>query len=91
MRIRVSFPTAEGDEVVKNSNFIKETEEYIKKINAEAVYFTANEEEKRTAIFIVDISSADQIPKVAEPMFFMGGKVFCNNLMTRNDLKKGLS
>jgi hypothetical protein len=76
--------------MVKNSNFIKETEEYIKKINAEAVYFTANEEE-RTAIFMADISSADQIPKVAEPLFFMGGKVFCNNLMTMNDLKKGLS
>lgn len=54
------------------------------------MYFTANEGE-RTSIFIADISSADQIPKIAEPLFFTGGKVFCNNLMTMNDLKKGLS
>ena len=88
--IRASFPNAEGNQMVKNPNFIKDMEEYIKNTNAEATYFTPYEGE-RTAIFIIDVTSADQIPKIAEPSFTMGGKVYWNNLMTMDDLKKGLS
>ena len=61
--------------MVKNSNFIKETEEYIKKINAEAVYFTANEEE-RTAIFIADIPLQIRFPKLLNHCFLWVEKYF---------------
>ena len=88
--IRASFPTAEGNEMVKNPNFIKDMEEYIKNTNAESAYFTPYEGE-RTAIFIIDVTAPDQIPKIAEPLFALGGKVYWNNLMTIDDLKKGLS
>lgn len=44
--IRSSFPNAEGNQMAKNPNFIKDMEDYIKNINAEAIYFTPYEGDK---------------------------------------------
>jgi hypothetical protein len=72
-QIRVSNPTTQGNEMVKDSNF-KNMEDYIKSTNAESAYFTVYEGD-RTAIFIIDVTSADQMPKVCEPLFMLGKKV----------------
>lgn len=87
--IRVSIPTIQGNEMVKDPNFIKNMEEYIKNTNAESAYFAPYEGD-RTAIFVIDVTSAEQVPKICEPLFMLGGKVYCNLLMTIDDLKKGL-
>ena len=87
--IRVSIPTTQGNEMVKDSNFLKNMEDYIKSTNTESVYFTVYEGD-RTVIFIIDVTSGDQMPKVCEPLFMLGGKVHWNMVMTLDDLKKGL-
>lgn len=46
---------------------------------------------KRTAVFIMDISSNDQIPAIAEPMFNMGCKVEFHPAMNFDDLKRGVA
>ena len=45
---------------------------------------------ERTAMFVVDISSNDQIPAIAEPLFNMGAKVEFHPAMNMADLKKGI-
>ena len=37
--IRVSIPTTEGNEMVKDPNFLKNMEDCIKSTNAESAYF----------------------------------------------------
>ena len=64
-------------------------EDYIKSTNAESAYFTVYEGD-RTAIFTIEVISADQMPKVCEPLFMLGGKVHWNMVMTLDDLKNGL-
>ncbi len=43
----------------------------------------------RTVVFVMDMSSVDRIPSVAEPLFMMGAKVEFHPAMTLDDLKKG--
>ena len=46
----------------------------------------------RTACFIVNVESNDQIPTIAEPLFLgMGANVDLIPVMNFDDLKKGLS
>lgn len=40
---------------------------------------------------MMDISSSDQIPAIAEPFFQMGAKVEFHPAMVLDDLKKGLA
>jgi hypothetical protein len=44
-----------------------------------------------TAVFIVDIASADMIPAIAEPFFMMEAKVEFHPVMLLEDLKKGIA
>ena len=87
--IRVSIPNAQGNEMVKDPNFLKNIKDYIKRTNVESAYFTVYEGD-RTAIFIIDVISAEQMLKDCEPLFILGGKVHWNMVMTLDDLKKGL-
>ncbi|TVP39960.1 hypothetical protein [Candidatus Nitrosocosmicus arcticus] len=64
-------------------------ENYIKNTKAESAYFTVYEGD-RTAIFVIDVTTAEQMPKGCEPLFMLGGKVHWNMVMTIDDLKKGL-
>lgn len=75
--------------MVKDPNFLKNMEDCIKNTNAETACFTVYEGD-RTAIFVIDVTSADQMPKVCEPLFMLGGKVHWNMVITIDDLKKGL-
>jgi hypothetical protein len=70
--IRATIPTEAGNKMVQDPNFLRKLEEYINKVRAEAAYFfEANG--NRTASFIVDVQSADQIPVLAEPLFIKMG------------------
>lgn len=87
--ILISILNTQGNEMVRDPNFLKNMEDYIKSTNAESAYFTVYEGD-RTAIFVIDVTYADLMPKVCEPLFMLGGKVRWNMVMTINDLKKGL-
>lgn len=63
----------------------------LKKLNAHAAYFGADNGE-RTAYVIIDLPSADMIPVVSEPFFInLGAKVEIKPVMDIEDVKKGLS
>ncbi len=57
--------------MVRDANFLKNMEDYIKSTNAESAYFNVYGD--RTAIFVIDVTSADQMPKVCKPLFMLGG------------------
>ncbi len=88
--IRASFPTETGNQMVKDPNFLKNMEDYIRNINAEAVYFTVLEGE-RTAFFITDVPSPKQMFDICESLFMMGAKVHRDMVMTFEDLKSSFS
>ena len=89
--VRIKFPVEEGNKMVKDPKFIQKLEEYYKKINAEAAYFYP-QDGVRTAAYIIEMSSVDKIPEIAEPMFQeYNAKVEFHPVMNFDDLKKGLS
>lgn len=47
-------------------------EDYIKNTKAESAYFTVYEGD-RTVIFVIDVTTAEQMPKVCEPLCMLGG------------------
>lgn len=87
--VRVLIPTEAGNKMISDPNFVKNIEEFVKNTNCEAAYFTEINGD-RTAVFIMDISSNDQIPVIAEPFFMTGAKVEFHPAMVLDDLKKGL-
>ena len=87
--VRILIPTEAGNKMVSDPNFVKNIEEFMRNTKSEAAYFTEINGD-RTAVFIMDISSNDQIPAIAEPFFMMGAKVEFHPAMVLDDLKKGL-
>lgn len=88
--VRVLIPTEAGNRAIADPNFVKNIEDFMKNTKSEAAYFTEINGD-RTAVFIIDISSSDQIPAIAEPFFQMGAKVEFHPAMVLDDLKKGLA
>ena len=85
--IRVSFPNSLGNETVNDPTFLKKIE-YIRNIKSESAFFTLSDGE-RTAMFVMDISSPDQMYNACEPLLMLGGKVHRDMIMTIDDIKKG--
>jgi len=63
--IRTRIPTEAGNKMVQDTNFIKEIffEDHVNKVKPEAVYFLPIDGH-RSAAFIVNIQSNDQVPAV---------------------------
>ena len=40
--------------------------------------------------FVIDVTSSDQMIKMCEPLFMLGGKVHRDVVVTLDDLKNGL-
>jgi hypothetical protein len=72
--VRVIFSNEAGNRVVKDPNFIKNTQAFIDSYKAEAAFFTPSNGD-RSANFIIDMPSSDMMPTIAEPFFQMGGRV----------------
>ena len=88
--VRAQIPTEAGNKMVQNPKMIQDLEDYIRKTNAEASYFFEAGGE-RTMVFIVNISSADMIPAIAEPLFQgFNAKVEFHPVMVLEDLKKAV-
>jgi hypothetical protein len=54
--------------MVKDSNFLKTTEDFTKRFNFEAAYFT-EVNGNRPVLLVLDLASPDMIPAIAEPLF----------------------
>ena len=77
--------------MVKDPNFLKTIEDYTKKFNCEAAYFT-EVNGNRTMVFVLDLPSPDMIPNIAEPLFqAFEANVEINPAMNLDDLKKAIS
>ena len=89
--IRTRIPTEAGNKMVQDPNFMKNLEEYMNKVKPEAAYFMPIEGH-RSAAFVVNMESNDEIPAVVEPLFqWMGANVDVIPVMNFEDLKKGIS
>ena len=62
------IPTTAGNKAVKDPNFLKTIEDYTKKYNCEAAYFT-EVNGNRTFVFVLDLPGPDMIPAIVEPLF----------------------
>lgn len=77
--------------MVKDPNFLKNIEDYIKKFNCEASYFTEMGG-YRTMIFVMDLPNADMIPATLEPLFQgFEATVEVHPAMNFDDVKNAIS
>lgn len=89
--VRAMVPTIAGNKMVNDPNFLKKIEEYVKKFNYEASYFT-EVNGNRTLIFVLDLPSSDMIPAVVEPLFQgFEANVEIHPAMNLDDLKTAIS
>jgi hypothetical protein len=88
--IRTRIPTEPGNKMVQDPDFLRKLEDYINKVKPEASYFMPIEGQ-RSAAFIVNANSNDQLPAMVESLFqWMGANVDVIPVMNFDDLKKGL-
>jgi hypothetical protein len=89
--VRAMIPTVAGNKAVLDPNFLNKIEDYIKKFNCEASYFT-EVNGNRTFIFVLDLPSPDMIPAIAEPLFQgFDANVEVHPAMNLQDLKSAIS
>jgi hypothetical protein len=87
--VRAVIPTEAGNKMTKDPNFVANIENYIKANNVEQAYFLELNGD-RTCVFVMDMTSNDKMPAIAEPLFMMGAKVEVHPAMNLDDLKKGV-
>lgn len=89
--VRAMIPTTAGNKAVKDPNFLKTIEDYTKKYNCEAAYFT-EVNGNRTFVFVLDLPGPDMIPAILEPLFQgFDTNVEIHPTMNLDDLKKAIS
>jgi hypothetical protein len=89
--VRAMIPTSAGNKMVKDPNFLKNLEDYIRRFNCEASYFT-EVNGNRTMVLVLDLASPDMIPAIAEPLFQgYEASVEIHPAMNLDDLKKAIS
>jgi hypothetical protein len=85
--VKVSFPVEAGNAAAKKDGF-KVIGKILEKQKPEAAYFVT-EHGKRTAILIVDLKDASEIPGFAEPWFLaLNASIEATPAMVAEDLKK---
>jgi hypothetical protein len=85
--VKVSFPVEAGNAAVKKDG-LKVIGKILEKQKPEAAYFVT-EHGKRTAILIVDLKDASEIPGFAEPWFLaLNASIEATPAMVAEDLKK---
>jgi hypothetical protein len=88
--IRARIPTEPGNKMAQDPNFLKKLEEYINKVKPKASYFMPIDGQ-RSAVFIANVESNDQVPAMGEPLFqWMGANVDVIPAMNFDDLKKSI-
>jgi hypothetical protein len=84
---KVSFPVEAGNAAAKKDGF-KVIQTILEQQKPEAAYFIA-EGGRRTAILIIDMKDASDIPRIAEPWFLaMNASVEATPAMIPEDLQK---
>jgi hypothetical protein len=77
--------------MVKDPSLLRNIEEYIINVKAEAAYFVPSNG-SRTMLFVVNMDLADIIPQIIEPLFQkFRARVEMHPIMVLDDLKKAFS
>ena len=89
--VRVKMPTEVLNKLIHDPDFTGSMEEQLRRVKAEAAYFTLYEGD-RTIYLVVDLPSADTMVTTFEPLFSkFNAKIEAFPVMTLEDLKKGVS
>ena len=90
MMLRVTVPTEEGNNAVKDGSMAKFIEHSLSDVRPEAAYFTA-ESGRRTAYLFVEIKDSSDMPYIGERFFFaFNAAVDFIPVMNVDELRKGL-
>ena len=85
---RAEWPVEAGNEVIKSGKIGETVQSILDELKPEAVYFLASNG-KRTALLILDLKDASQIPAVAEPWFLkFNASIEFTPVMLPGDLQK---
>lgn len=85
--LKIAFPVEAGNAAIKKDG-LKVIQKILQEQEPEAAYFIA-ENGRRTAILIVDIKEASDIPGIAEPWFLaLDASIEATPAMIAADLKK---
>ena len=88
MIVYVSFPVETFNAAVKDGSTGAKMKRILDQVNPEAAYFT-DRHGLRSAVVIVDLEDASQIPAIAEPWFLaFNAKVSFRPIMNPQDLAK---
>lgn len=91
MMLKVLIPTDAGNDAVKDGSLAKLFGDTIRKLNAEASYFVA-QDGLRCALIFFDMKESSELPAIAEPLFMgLNAEIEVIPAMNADDLKKGLS
>ena len=85
--LKISFPVESGNAAAKNDGF-KAIQQILEEQKPEATYFLCDHG-MRTAILIMHMEDASQIPAIAEPWFLtLNASIECTPVMLPADLQK---
>jgi hypothetical protein len=88
--MKVTLPVETGNKAIKDGSLMKTVQALIDGNKPEASYFFT-ETGKRSALFVLDMKDASQIPALAEPFFVnLNADVQFFPVMNAGDLKAGL-
>jgi hypothetical protein len=86
--LKAEWPVEAGNAAIKDGSLSKTIESILDDLKPEAAYFLASNG-KRTALLIVDMKDASQIPALAEPWFLaFKASLEVVPVMVPDDLKK---
>jgi hypothetical protein len=87
--MRISFPVEAGNAAAKKDGF-KVVDEILRQQRPEAAYFVATGG-RRTCIMIIDVPSASDIPRIAEPWFLaLHASIEATPAMIAEDLRNAM-
>jgi hypothetical protein len=90
MMLKMLIPTEAGNDAIKDGSLAKLFEATLRKLNAEASYFVA-QDGLRCAMIFFDMKDASEIPGIVEPLFMgINAEIELVPVMNADDLKKGL-
>lgn len=84
--LKATMPTDAGNRAIREGKLGPKIQAVMAELKPEAAYFM-EEGGHRTALFVVNIQDASEIPRVAEPFFLgMNAEVRFHPVMTAEDL-----
>jgi hypothetical protein len=90
MMLKILVPTEAGNDAVKDGSLARLFADTIRKLNAEASYFVA-QDGLRCALIFFDMKDSAELPAIAEPLFMgVNAEIEVVPAMNADDLKKGL-